>query len=128
MLADLYGAAGYCEDGLAVLDAISDEDRAAFYAPEIHRIEGKLRAKIPSSDPAQVESCFRSALTLAAEREEKSLELRAAMSLARLWRAQDRRAEARELLAPVYGWFSEGFDLPDLKDAKRLLDEMAAVP
>jgi class 3 adenylate cyclase len=128
VLADLYGAAGCFEDGLAVLDAISDEDRAAFYAPEIHRMEGKLRAKIPSSDPAQVESCFRSALTVASQRQEKSLELRAAMSLARLWRAQNRPAEARELLAPVYGWFNEGFELPDLKDAKRLLDEMAAVP
>ena len=63
---------------------------------------------------------------LARQREEKSLELRAAASMARLWRDQGKRNEARELLAPVYGWFTEGFDTPDLKQAKALLDELAA--
>jgi tetratricopeptide (TPR) repeat protein len=127
VLARLYGAAGYFDEGLAVLEAISSENRKAFYAPEIHRLEGELRAKIPSADPATVESCFHTALTLAAERAEKSLELRAATSLAKLWRSQGRHAEARELLAAIYGWFNEGLDLPDLKNAKILLDELAAV-
>src|SRR5712692_3204501 len=119
VLAELYRAAGYFAEGIGVLDTISAKDREAFYGPEIHRLEGERRRQLPSADLAEVERCFRTALTLAESRQEKSLELRAAMSLARLWRAQDRRAEARELLAPVYGWFSEGFDLPDLKDAKR---------
>ena len=72
----------------------------------------------------EVESCFQKALTVAREQRAKSWELRAATSLARLWCEQGERAEARALLAPVYGWFTEGFDTPDLKDAKALLDEL----
>jgi predicted ATPase len=126
VLAQLYGAADYFEDGLAVLEAISSPDREAFYAPEIHRLEGELRAKIAPRDPDEVESCLRKALDLAGARGEKSLQLRAATSLAQLWRSQDRDAEALALLAPVYSSFGEGFDLPDLKQAKVLLDQLAA--
>jgi predicted ATPase len=128
VLAQLCGDAGYFDDGLAVLREISAADREAFYAPEIHRLEGELRARLPSSDLQAAEACFRKALELAGERGEKSLELRAATSLAQLWRGQGRHTEARHVLAPVYGSFSEGFDLPDLKQAKVLLDQLAATP
>jgi len=73
---------------------------------------------------SEVENSFVRALDVARRQQTKSLELRAAGSLARLWGEQGRRGEARDLLAPVYGWFTEGFDTPDLKDAKALLDEL----
>jgi adenylate cyclase len=127
VLVQLYLAAGYFDEGLAVLgEGISAADRAAFYGPEVHRLEGELRAKIAPSDPDNAEACFRRALDLAAGRGEKSLALRAATSFVQLWRSQGRHGEARMLLTPVYGSFSEGFDLPDLKHAKVLLDELAA--
>jgi predicted ATPase len=72
----------------------------------------------------QAEPSFRRALRIACDQKAKSLELRAATSLARLWRDQGRSTEAHDLLAPVYGWFSEGFDTADLKDAKTVLDEL----
>jgi predicted ATPase len=75
-------------------------------------------------DVSEVENSFVRALDVARRQQAKSLELRAAASLARLWGEQGRRGEARDLLAPVYGWFTEGFDTPDLKDAKALLDEL----
>jgi tetratricopeptide (TPR) repeat protein len=126
-LAQLYIAAGYFDEGLAVLgEGISAADRAAFYGPEVHRLEGELRAKIAPSDPHGAEACFRKALDLAGARGEKSLALRAATSLAQLWRSQGKHGEARTVLAPIYGSFSEGFDLPDLKQAKVLLDQLAA--
>ena len=73
----------------------------------------------------EAEACFHQALDIARHQQAKSLELRAAMSLARLWQRQGKRAEARELLAPVYGWFTEGFDTADLQEAKALLDALA---
>jgi predicted ATPase len=73
---------------------------------------------------AQAETCFQHALDVARRQQAKSWELRAAMSLARLWQQQGKRAEARALLAPVYGWFTEGFDTADLQEAKTLLDEL----
>jgi predicted ATPase len=77
------------------------------------------------SDEAGAETCFRRAMEIAREQEAKMWELRAATSLARLWAEQGERQRARHLLAPVYGWFTEGFDMPDLKDARALLDELA---
>jgi len=77
-------------------------------------------------DAAKAEAYFERALAIARAQQAKSWELRAAMSMARLWREQGKRDEARELLAPIYGWFTEGFDTPDLKQAKALLDELAA--
>jgi predicted ATPase len=76
-------------------------------------------------DAAKAEACFARALAVARGQQAKSWELRAAMSMARLWRDQGRQNEARELLAPIYGWFTEGFDTLDLKQAKALLDELA---
>jgi predicted ATPase len=92
---------------------------------EIHRLRGELTARSPYPDPAKAEDSFRTALTIARDQGTLGYELRAATSLARLWGEQGRRSEARDLLAPLYGWFTEGFDTADLKDAKRLLDELA---
>ena len=78
----------------------------------------------PGTPQAEAEACFQQALDVARRQEAKSLELRAAMSLSRLWQQQGKRAEARELLAPIYGWFTEGFDTADLQEAKALLEEL----
>ena len=92
---------------------------------EIHRLRGELIGRLPHPDPAKAEDSFRTALAIAREQGTRGYELRAATSLARLWGEQRRRGEARDLLAPVYGSFTEGFDTADLKDAKALLDELA---
>jgi predicted ATPase len=84
-----------------------------------------LLLRQPGTSQAEADACFRQALDIARHQEAKSLELRAAMSLSRLWQRQDKRAEAYELLAPIYGWFTEGFDTADLQDAKALLDALA---
>jgi predicted ATPase len=81
-------------------------------------------AYVPKHDTAKAEAYFERALAVARQQQAKSWELRAAMSMARLWRAQGKRKEARDVLAPVYGWFTEGFDTRDLKEAKALLDEL----
>ena len=81
-----------------------------------------LRQAVP--DTAQAEACFQQALAVARRQQAKSWELRAAMSLSRLWQQQGKRAEAHELLAPIYGWFTEGFDTADLQEAKALLEEL----
>ena len=90
---------------------------------ELYRHKGQLMLRQGQSDAA--EELYRKALGIAEEQEAKLWELRAAASLARLRRDQGRHADARDLLAPVYGWFTEGFDTPDLKEAKALLDEVA---
>jgi DNA-binding winged helix-turn-helix (wHTH) protein/predicted ATPase len=92
---------------------------------DIHRIAGEIALLSPEPDAAKAQAYFDRALAVAREQEAKSWELRAAMSMARLWRAQGKRQQARELLAPVYGWFTEGFDTPDLKEARALLDTLA---
>ena len=95
-----------------------------WFEAEVHRIAGETALKPPEPDRAKAEAHFDYALTIARQQQAKSLELRAAMSLARLWRDQGKPQQARELLAPVYGWFTEGFDTLDLKEAKALLDEL----
>ena len=87
---------------------------------------GEIALMSPESDTARAEAYFERSLEIACEQQAKSWELRATMSMARLWRDQGKRNEARKLLAPVYGWFAEGFDTRDLKEAKALLDELAA--
>ena len=89
---------------------------------EIHRLRGELIGRLTYPDPAKAEDSFRTALAIAREQGTRGYELRAATSLARLLDEQGRRGKARDLLAPVYGWFTEGFDTADLKEAKRLLD------
>jgi predicted ATPase len=92
---------------------------------EVHRIAGEIALKSPAPDTEKAEKHFDRALAVARQQQAKSWELRAAMSMARLWREQGKRDEARELLAPVYGWFTEGFDTVDLKQARALLAELA---
>jgi predicted ATPase len=92
---------------------------------EINRVAGEIALLSPEPDKTEAEAYFERALAVARVQQAKSWELRAAMSMARLWRDQGKRDEARDLLAPVYGWFTEGFDTLDLKEAKALLDELA---
>jgi predicted ATPase len=93
---------------------------------EINRMAGEIALKSPEHDVAKAQGYFERALDVARQQQAKSWELRAATSMARLWRDQGKRVEARDLLAPVYGWFTEGFDTRDLKEAKTLLDELAS--
>ena len=126
-LAEALALAGKIEEGLAALDdalakvAVSGEKG---WGAEIHRLRGELTARLAHPDRAKAEDSFRTALAIAREQGTRGYELRAATSLARLWREQGRRGEARDLLAPVYDSFTEGFDTADLKDAKALLDEL----
>jgi predicted ATPase len=87
---------------------------------------GEISLMFPQPDAAKAEGYFARALAVARQQQAKSWELRAALSMARLWRDQGKRDEARDLLAPVYGWFTEGFDTIDLKEAKALLDELSS--
>jgi predicted ATPase len=97
-----------------------------FYEAELHRLKGEWLVAYLRQGHDEAEACYQRALAVARKQEAKLWELRASTSLARLWRDQGKRTEARDLLAPVYGWFTEGFDTPDLKEAKALLDELAA--
>jgi len=92
---------------------------------EIHRTAGEIALMSPEPDAAKAQAHFERAIAIARAQQAKSWELRAATSLARLWRDHGNRHQARDLLAPVYGWFTEGFDTADLKEAKALLDELA---
>ena len=92
---------------------------------DIHRIAGEVTLMSPERDATKAEGYFERALAIARQQQAKSWELRAATSMARLWRDQGKRDEARELLAPVHGWFTEGFDTLDLKEAEALLGELA---
>jgi predicted ATPase len=125
LLAGACEMAGQIGEGAAQLDqALQLVERTGerWFAAELVRRRGWLLLR--QGHPAAAEELYCKALGIAQEQEAKLWELRAAASLARLWRDQGRRAEARDLLAPVYGWFSEGFAIPDLKDAKALLDEL----
>jgi predicted ATPase len=93
---------------------------------EVNRIAGEVALLSPERDATKAEAYFDRALAVARQQQAKSWELRAAMSLARLWRDQGKVQQARELLAPVYQWFTEGFDTRDLKEAKALLDELGS--
>jgi predicted ATPase len=104
----------------------AEASKVVWWEAEFHRIAGEIALKSPPSDAAKAESCFERALSVARAQQAKSWELRAAMSMARLWRDQGKQDEARELLAPVCGWFTEGFDTRDLKEAKALLSTLAA--
>jgi predicted ATPase len=95
---------------------------------EVHRIAGEIALMSPEPDAAKAEAYLERALTVARRQQAKSWELRAAMSMARLWRDQGKPQQARELLAPVYGWFTEGFDTRDLKEAMALMDALSPPP
>jgi predicted ATPase len=127
LLAEALAFAGKIEEALATLDdalASAAVSGVRGWNAEIHRLCGELTARLPGADPAKAEDSFRTALAIAREQGTRGYELRAATSLARLWREQGRRTEARELLAPLYASFTEGFDTQDLKEAQRLLDEL----
>ena len=100
--------------------------KESWYEAEVNRVAGELALTMPEPDEAKAETYFERALSVARQQQAKSWELRAAMSLARLWRDEGKVQQARDLLAPVYGWFTEGFDTRDLKEAKALLDELHA--
>jgi len=120
---------GRIEEGLhAVAEALGISERTGivYYEAELHRLKGELRLHAEPADPLAADICFRRAMEIARKQQAKSWELRAAMSMARLWRDQGKRDNARELLAPVYGWFTEGFGTLDLREAKALLEELAA--
>jgi predicted ATPase len=127
VLAEALALTGAVAEGVQTLAAAlsTAEASGAHWADaELHRLRGELLSRLPSADWAEVERCFHAALTVAREQGSRGFELRAAISLARLLGAQQRQAEARDLLRPVYGWFTEGFDTADLKEAKGLLDEL----
>jgi class 3 adenylate cyclase/tetratricopeptide (TPR) repeat protein len=126
VLADLSHEAGRPSDGRRALASIAHAFRDAALAPEIRRLEGELLLQESPANADEAERCFRAALDIARRRAEKSLELRAATSLARLLARRGKRDEARRLLADVYEWFTEGFDTRDLRTAKSLLTELGA--
>ncbi len=127
LLAEGSGKGGQAEEGLALLaEAVEVMDRTGqgYYEAEIYRLQGELTLQ-QSQDAEEAESCFHKAMEIAQKQQAKSWELRAATSLARLWQQQGKKREAHELLSPIYTWFTEGFDMADLKDAKTVLDELA---
>ena len=127
LLADAYGSMGQPEAGLAVLVealTLAETTGERWCAPELYRLKGALLLQQSSDHQAEAETCFHHAISIAQSQQAKSWELRAATSLARLWQQQGKRAEAHALLAPVYGWFTEGFDTADLQEAKVLLEEL----
>jgi predicted ATPase len=143
LLAEAYGQMGQPDEGLSVLAAAleaahSTEER--FYEAELCRLKGELtlaqssvqslESSVQNPQPAtrnpqlEVEECFQKAIEIARRQQAKSLELRAVMSLSRLWQQEGKTAEARRRLAEIYAWFTEGFDTPDLREARRLLEEL----
>jgi predicted ATPase len=127
-LADVHGILGKPEEGLTILtEALTLVDRTGerWYEAELYRLKGELLLQQNSDNQAEAETCFQQAIAIAQNQRAKSLELKAATSLARLWQQQGKRQEAYELLASVYGWFTEGFDTADLQEAQALLDALA---
>jgi predicted ATPase len=136
LLAEASDLLGQPEGGLATLDealTMMEQTGERYYEAELHRQRGELLLlRTAKSHPEQdsreqheAETCFQHALDVARRQQAKSLELRAAMSLARLWQRQGKRVEARALLEEIYGWFTEGFDTADLQEARALLDALA---
>jgi predicted ATPase len=128
LLAEAVEHVGQVEEGLRLLAETLTACKASGRGDmltEAYRLQGAFLLRQAVPDPTQAEACFQHALAMARHQQAKSWELRAAMSLARLWQQQGKRQDAQALLAPVYGWFTEGFDTADLKDAKALLDALA---
>src|SRR5262249_48066054 len=125
LLAEASGQAGQPGAGLSAVAeafALVEVTEERWWEAELYRLQGELLLQRSLADADQAEACFQQALDVARHQQAKSLELRAAMSLARLWQEQGRRAEAQALLAPIYSWFTEGFDTADLQEAKALLE------
>jgi predicted ATPase/class 3 adenylate cyclase len=132
LLAEAYGKVGQADEGLSVLAealAAAHKTGERYYEAELYRLKGMLTLQskvqsLKSQVEAEAEEYFLKAIDITRQQSAKSLELRAAMSLSRLWQQQGKREEARQLLAEIYGWFTEGFDTKDLQEAKVLLDEL----
>jgi predicted ATPase len=127
VLADVCDHLGDPEDGLQALaeaHTLVEQQEERWWEAEIHRLRGVLLLRQTGTSQAEAEAWLQRALAVARRQEAKSLELRAAMSLSRLWQQQGKRDEAQALLAPIYGWFTEGFDTADLQEAKALLDAL----
>jgi predicted ATPase/class 3 adenylate cyclase len=128
LLAEAYGVIGQIEAGLHVLAealAAVEHTEGRFYEAELHRLKGELLQARAAEPDTEAETCFQQALAIARRQQAKSLELRAAVSLSRLWQQQGQRHQAYELLASIYDWFTEGFDTADLQEAKVLLEELS---
>jgi pentatricopeptide repeat protein len=128
-MARAYAKLGQFDDAWRCIDRAMtavETTRETWCEAELNRTAGEIALMAPDPDVAKAEAYFERALAVARQQQAKSWELRASMSLARLWRSQGKPQQARELLAPVYGWFTEGFDTRDLKEAKALLGELAA--
>jgi predicted ATPase len=128
VLADVSAHLDHPEDGLQALaeaHPVVEQHDERWWEPEIYRLRGVLLLRQTGAQQAEAEAWLQRALDVARRQEAKALELRAAMSLARLWQHQGKHAEAYELLTPVYSWFTEGFDTADLQEAKALLEELA---
>jgi predicted ATPase len=127
LLAEASAQEGQTTEGLeALAEALATlpKSGARWWEAELYRLKGELLLQHAVAQPEEAEACFQRALEIARRRQAKSLELRAAMSLARLWQHQGKGAAARQLLAEVYGWFTEGFDTADLQEARALLAEL----
>jgi predicted ATPase len=125
VLADVAVHLGDTEDGLQALaeaHTLVEQQEERWWEAEVCRLRGVVLLRQPGTPQAEAEAWLQRALDVARRQEAKALELRAAMSLARLWQRQGKRDEAQALLAPIYGWFTEGFDTADLQEAKALLE------
>ena len=128
MLADVCAHLGYTADGLQALaeaQTLVEQLEERWWEAGVCRLRGGLLLRQTGTSQGEAETWLQRALDIARRQQAKSLELRAAMSLARLWQQQDKRQEAHDLLAPIYGWFTEGFDTADLQEAKALLEALS---
>ena len=127
VLADVADGLGHPTDGLQALaeaHTLVEQQEERWWEAEVCRLRGVLLLRQPGTPQAEAETWLQRALDVARRQHAKSLELRAAMSLARLWQQQSKSQEAHDLLAPIYGWFTEGFGTADLQEAKALLEEL----
>ena len=127
LLAEAHGTVGQAEEGLGLLRealVVVEKSREHQWEAELYRLQGELLLTRAAAHHLEAEACFQQALTIARRQQAKAWELRAAMSLSRLWQQQGKRTEAHQLLAPVYGWFTEGFDTADLQEARTLLETL----
>jgi len=127
LLAEAYEESGEIRDGLCIVDdalAMMNDTGERWWAAELYRLKGQLLLRQEDPDEQQAVACFYEALKIAHCQRAKSLELRAALNLIHLWQQQGKRDQARQLLAPIYGWFTEGFDTADLQEAKALLEAL----
>jgi predicted ATPase len=131
MMAEAYKIADQIKEGLMVVAealALADQSGEHFFEAELYRIKGELLMQVEATAEEEIEQCFRQAIEIAHSQSAKSLALRAVMSLSRFWQSrglQGQKKEAEQMLAEIYNWFTEGFDTPDLQEAKSLLEALS---